>query len=202
MPTSIPQETIPTLDSDAHSTGPAPADGSAGVVLINASIFIGRTPTVYAQAGFRFAGIPVPNGANIISATVGVLAFNLSLTPIVTWRVVAEDVDDAAAWHDTHRPGTGGIPGRGPETTAGVDWDITAPWISGRLYNTPDLKDVVQELVDRPGWATGQDMAFIIRNRGATMGFRVVNALDNGFPARLNITYGPISGQIMRIVIN
>lgn len=206
MGTSIPEEIIPNQNSDGYSNSViADTDGSGGINLVDNNLFMGRDPiagNTYVQSGFRFSTIPVPNAANIISARLTIFSFVNILTDNVEWKITAEKVPDPGAWADGHRPGTGGAPGRGPETTAKVDWDISTPWAISTAYFTPNIKTIVQELVDDVGWASGQSMAFIIRNDGTHLGHRRAWAFGGPGPSRLNITYGPESdGQIMRISI-
>ncbi len=62
-------------------------------------------------------------------------------------------------------------------TTASVAWSPPA-WDSinaaGSAQQTPDLKAVVQEIVDRDGWSAASSMAFIITGSGK----RVAEAYD------------------------
>ena len=40
-------------------------------------------------------------------------------------------------------------------TTARVDWDDAGSWVTDAEYNSPDIKTVIQEIVNRIGWASG-----------------------------------------------
>lgn len=96
------------------------------------------------------------------------------------------------------------VPGRPPETTAKVDWDRTGQ-TAGVRYTSPDLTSIVQEIVDRPGWVSNNDMSFVIRNDGATPTFMwlALRILDSGLyiPTFNCIYYSDITGQVMRMNI-
>src|SRR6185503_13601444 len=57
------------------------------------------------------------------------------------------------------------------------------------LQRTPDLSALVREVIARPGWISGNAMAFIISGTG----HRTAEAADDlgGFPATLRINYWP-----------
>lgn len=44
-----------------------------------------------------------------------------------------------------------------PRTEATVLWDIQEPWstIESSWHDTPDITDIIQEIIDRPGWKAG-----------------------------------------------
>jgi hypothetical protein len=68
-----------------------------------------------------------------------------------TGTVKGEDVDDSATFSTK-----ADFDGR-TRTTASVDIDtITA---EDALWYSYDIKTIIQEIVNRAGWATGQDMA-------------------------------------------
>ena len=52
-------------------------------------------------------------------------------------------------------------------TTAAVSWNNIASWdLLQAKEQTPDLSSIVQEIVDRGGWVTGNSMSFIITGSG------------------------------------
>lgn len=109
--------------------------------------------------GMRFQTITIPNSALIDTATLIFTGRNAHSGANALTRISADDVDDAAVFstkgdYDTRYAA---------RTTARVDWDNIPAWSvdeKGADTTSPDIKTIVQELVDRPGWATGQDMVF------------------------------------------
>ncbi len=45
------------------------------------------------------------------------------------------------------------------KTVASVTWNNLPAWTGGDFYDTLDLSSIIQEIVDRPGWASGNAMA-------------------------------------------
>jgi len=107
--------------------------------------------------GLRWTNVIVPNGATIINATI---QFEVDSTDpdvpiVVRWK--GQDVDNAPAF--TH--GSDFDISSRTNTTAFVDWDIP-DWENtsdeGPAQLTPNLATIVQEIVDRPGWLSGNAM--------------------------------------------
>jgi hypothetical protein len=77
-----------------------------------------------------------------------------------------------------------------PRTAAQVVWN-PAPWTvvneAGPNQRTPDLSSVLQEIVNRPGWTSGNAMVFVVTGTGCRTAF----AYDQSptVAARLVVTY-------------
>jgi hypothetical protein len=71
--------------------------------------------------------------------------------------------DDAAIFSTS----TGDISNR-PRTGASVNWSPPA-WSAGQAgaaQRTPDIKSIIQQIVNRPGWSSGNDLAIILTGSG------------------------------------
>ncbi|MBN2106635.1 MAG: hypothetical protein JW832_04355 [Deltaproteobacteria bacterium] len=152
--------------------------------------------------GLRFRNIDVPSEVNgepvvITSAKIYFTAYagsgNLSSNP-ATLYITAEASDDAAPF----TADAGNISGR-PEVDASkkVTWANVGRWYadSGANADTPDLKELVQEILARPGWVAGNDMVFKIT--GAPGSRRRAYAFESGASKSplLVITYEPCVAQ-------
>lgn len=105
--------------------------------------------------GMRFTNITILQKATIDEAYLTIYAGNSDNGTVVNTRISAEDVDDAATFADNE----GAFDTRwANRTTARVDWDAIAAWTQNTAYNSPEIKTVIQEIVDRDGWASGQDI--------------------------------------------
>lgn len=114
-------------------------------------------------AGLRFRGIQVPQGAVIDSAFVEIYAHEDEGDPsLVTIR--GEASDNAVTYNDVDL-----ISAR-PATTASIFWQITEDWTIWNKYRSPDVKNIIQEIVNRPGWQSGNALAltFTGQDQGAT----------------------------------
>ena len=106
--------------------------------------------------GMRFLNVGILQGAAIASAE---LEFETDELDTGTTDVViyGQDVYDAATFTNT----AFNISNR-PATTASVAWSIP-PWNTvSEKHTTPDISSIIQEIVDRPGWTSGNDMVMMI----------------------------------------
>ena len=144
-----------------------------GTVVINPSKPRGDR-VVFARddfIGLRFPGIDIPKDAVIGEATLSFVA-QFTQTGItdtdVEIRGVLLTAGDISTFTDTDDL----FKDLGPTTTAAVPWDIPA-WNAGEAYvfgitTTPDLKDIVQELVEQADWAAGKPIAFRITDESVS----------------------------------
>ena len=125
------------------------------------------------KIGLRFTGIDVPQGATITEAW---LQFTVDEATSVDTVVGVRAIDqDNAPLFSTSTNITGAS-----KTSAKVNWSIPA-WntvgASGTAQRTPDLKAIVQEIVNRSGWTSGNAIAFVLANG---YGERVAESRDSG----------------------
>jgi hypothetical protein len=113
--------------------------------------------------GMRFNGLSIPPGATIVNAYVQFQADETGSTA-TSLTVQGQAADNAA----TFTTASGSISSR-PKTTAAASWS-PPPWTTvgqaGPDQRTPDIALVIQEIVDRPGWASGNSLVIIITGTG------------------------------------
>jgi len=100
----------------------------------------------------RFQTVPIPQGATITTAYLTFRAKISTTVDDVNTRIRGEDADDTVTFSDLTD-----FDSR-PRTTAQVDWDSIPDWTADTDYDTPEIKTVIQEIVDRAGWASGNSM--------------------------------------------
>lgn len=117
--------------------------------------------TATQKVGLRFQGVNVPRGATVTRAY---LKFTSGLSSSSTANLIVKaQTGDAASFETT----AGNISGRST-TSASVNWNASSAtypmtaWTYGNTYRTPELKDVVQEVVSRTDWCGGSAMGFVI----------------------------------------
>ncbi|WP_300460945.1 PilC/PilY family type IV pilus protein [Desulfobacula sp.] len=110
--------------------------------------------------GIRFLNIAIPHGAVISDAYITFKAKDTE-TGATDLIIKGEDRDDAARFSDTDYD----ITGR-PVTDAVVNWNNVDDWNDNVVYNTPDLASIIQEIISRVGWVSGNDMVFVITGSG------------------------------------
>lgn len=121
--------------------------------------------------GLRFQNIQIPPGSTITNAYIEFTAI-ATLTGAMNIEIAGENVDDAAAFTTTAL----NISGRSKVSQV-VNWG-PADWVANNTYRTDDLKNIAQKIVDRAGWMSGNDMAFIFSNQSASIYKRDAYAWD------------------------
>lgn len=133
-----------TDDGSWHNNGVGSFSTSATVIRIGDS----ATTDDYNRSGWvRFPGIVVPVGATITSATIEVHAAGLT-GAIPQMKIDANAADNPAA------PASRSAVNAMVHTTANATW-TPSTWATPTPYTSPELKTVIQELINRPGWASG-----------------------------------------------
>lgn len=141
-----------------------------------------------ATAGFRFQTLNIDQGATITSAILRLYVEYKAGSPEL--RIYGDDVDDADYFSASN------LPTDISKTTSYVDWNPTATGSSD-----VDITDIVQEIVNRGSWASGNDIRFSIFNNKATSAFELVtlNEFGDANPAELLVTYSegtPVTASI------
>ena len=138
--------------------------------------------------GLRFQGITIPRASTILDATIDFTAYETERkAAALTFH--GQDIDAAPTFSVTVTD----ISTR-TTTTASVDWRPVPAWEEvGETYQTPDLSAVVQEIVDRNGWSSGNPLAFIITGSGSRAAVSYDGAASEGnetLAPRLRVAYG------------
>ncbi|MCP5081122.1 MAG: tandem-95 repeat protein [Alphaproteobacteria bacterium] len=147
-----------TDDAEEAASGTMYFD-SSDLELVDDPEFNGNGQTV----GLRFSGIGIPRGAVITAAY---LQFQADQTDssATALQIRGQAADNAAAFTAT----SGDLTSRATTSTA-VPW-APAAWTTegeaGLAQRTPDLTDLVQQIVDRPGWAPDNALAFLVSGTG------------------------------------
>ena len=113
--------------------------------------------------GMRFNGLVIPPGATITNAYVQ-FETDETTSDATSLTIQGEDVDTAATF-----VGTSGNVSSRPITSASVAWSPPA-WptkdAAGPDQRTPDISSVIQEIVNRSGWMSGNSLVIVITGSG------------------------------------
>jgi len=149
--------------------------------------------------GMRFTNVTIPQAATITAAYMTLRSYITRTANTVKSRISAEDVDDAPTFANS----AGGFVARwNNRTTARVDWDAIPAWTLDSDYNSPEIKTVIQEVIDRASWASGNDIVIFWedydgRTTAATACLRQGYSYDGSttYCAKLVITYIVAGGK-------
>jgi hypothetical protein len=134
--------------------------------------------------GLRFPGVDLPAGASITSAHLQFQADEAD-SGLASLVVEGEASDDAAPFVNS----SGNLSSR-PRTSSSVPWsppDWNLVGEAGPAQQTPDLSAILQEIVSRPGWSSGQALALLVTGSGTRVA-ESVNGDAAGAP-RLHVEF-------------
>ncbi len=60
----------------------------------------------------------------------------------------------------------------GTGRTSNVAWTSLPAWIDGVQYDTPQLKDILQTVINRAGWGSGNALIFFVDDSNSPNGVR------------------------------
>jgi PKD repeat protein len=124
--------------------------------------------------GIRFNGLTIPPGAAIVNAFIQ-FQVEESASEATTLTIEGQAVDNAPTFADVRYNVSSRL-----RTTASVPWS-PVPWTTkgdaGPEQQTPNIATVIQEIVNRPGWSSGNSLVIIIAGTGE----RVAESFD-GIP--------------------
>jgi hypothetical protein len=64
-------------------------------------------------------------------------------------------------------------------TTASVDWSEIESWTSGNPYDTPDISAIIQEIVRKGAWSSGNAIQIMIKRDTPGTADRVFETYDD-----------------------
>jgi hypothetical protein len=118
---------------------------------------------LFQLVGMRFNSLSIPQGATITNASIQFQA-DETHSGATNLMIEGEASDNALAFTNANA----NISSR-TLTATSVEW-TPAPWTTvgeaGSDQQTPDITSVIQEIVDRPGWSSGNSLAVIISGSG------------------------------------
>lgn len=168
----------PTLDISVGSSTDdcrvIPDIAYSFIDLDDSSIYVGRTPMDPSNhAGYRFVNILIPPLSGIDSSYVSFTASSSTSGATANLNIYGDDVDDSATFSTLSN-----FNGRS-KTTEVVAWNSISSWTAETVYDSPEIKTIVQEIVDREGWASGNDISILVYDNASTASaFRQSYAYD------------------------
>jgi len=138
------------------SENDAEESGFGVVTLTSADLDLGG---LYRKVGLRFANVTIQKNAPITRAYIEFATASQDSTS-TTFTIEAVAQDNPAVFT------TGGfnISAR-PVYSQSVDWAMNYAWLTtDEVHQSADITALVQKLVNRSGWASGNAMAFVISN--------------------------------------
>ena len=156
----------PTVYSQiaASSDDAEEEEGTNNISLTSSDLELVNDDGVNQTVGLRFVDLNIPKGARIDTAFIQFTTDEILDPNACNLQIYGQAADDPQTFLETD----GDITAR-PKTNAMVSWS-PEEWIeedeAGLLQQTPNLKSIVKELVNRDGFNETSAMAFIIEGSG------------------------------------
>ena len=130
--------------------------------IVGGSNYVGCVSTNNTQysMGIRFPAVAIPQGSTINSAYLVVTSSGTYSQNTVSSIIQGEDADTANVFAGTYVDYDGRT-----KTTATVLWYGIDTWVLGSDYVSPNIATVVSEVVNRAGWASGNNMVLFWDDR-------------------------------------
>ena len=119
---------------------------------------IGYTGDYHCDYLARFASVPLPSGAVIDSAFLSLHCSSSQSGTVCNALIYAEDTAAAASFSNWSDYDSRLL------TETAVAWSSIPAQTALNWYRTPDIKGVVQEIVNRGDWTDSSALAFFIRD--------------------------------------
>lgn len=152
----------------------------AGVGTIRYSTGAGKVFTDTFDGAIRFGGVTIPQGTSITLATwyfyvdeIGSGGSNVNL------NIYGIDEDNTADFSSN--------PMGRSQTTASTNY-VSNP--SENTYATITVTSAVQEIVNRGGWSSGNNMGFFIKNNSSPDGNHISDSMGAENDSYLSVQYG------------
>ena len=150
--------TVSSFNDDAFVFGSTSTSYNNAEHYIYAGYASSAYAAPYVMGAFRFQNITILKNATILHAYLRVQAYNVG-SGSSSFTIAGEAYDSPAPYYDPNP-----APGGRPITSAQVAWVVPSAWVEDQVSTSPDIANVVQEIVNRAGWTSGNAMAMHLRN--------------------------------------
>ena len=136
----------------------------------------------YQMSGMRFTNINIPRSATITSAYLKITSINTDYRGQIYGAIAAEASDNPADFSSR-------MIGNAALTTATVAWDFKDAWSPDTQYISPDISNVIQEVVSRSGFSSTNSIAIYYSTRDLSGKARSFASYE----------YNPVSAAILEV---
>ena len=179
---------VVTLTAQLAASSDDANQDSNGLDLTSGTLWLGNASGA-SYAGLRFANLSVPSGASITSARLQVYS-SQSQWLSLNFSLAAEAAGDSSTFSASSPPSLR------PLTTQSVAHQSDTQWLANTWYALDEMAPVIQAVVGRPDWQSGNSLSVILTGTGSAWGRKFVQSWD-GSPAnapRLVIVYTTTGG--------
>lgn len=125
------------------------------------------------NAGMIFRNINIPRGSIINSAIITFTATATLSDTVCNTRFYGENSVSPSTFSSVADYNERSL------TTTYINWDNLSSWTIGSTYDSPEIKTIIQEIIDRDDWQAGKDICIFWKDNGSTSPAR---RAANGYP--------------------
>ena len=145
--------------------------------------------------GLLYDNVTIPQGATITNAYIKFRSEDNSPSSSASVKVYAEDVDNASTFSYTDDDITDRT-----KTTANVTWSIER-WYTNSYYNTDDISSVIQEVINRSNWSSGNKLNIIIEPNSGSDRDAISRDNSSSSAPEIFITYTTGSAHANKFIV-
>lgn len=177
----LPADTTGTIAAQVSASGDDGYATSAGAFDNTGTTgIVGKLIGVTSYSSWIRVAAAIPQGATITSAVIDFVAGANSSATNAVIAIAAEDADNPTA-----PVSQADFAGRA-RTTAVTAW-LPGAWTAGTPVQSPDISTVIQEVVDRPGFVSGNAIQIFLDDNGSSSAASRRFTTYNGNPGRAAI---------------
>ncbi len=151
--------------------------------------------------GIRWLNVTIPQGSPITAAFITLTSNAVQTATVVNTKIIGDDEDNAATFgtianYQSRRGTSVGGANNNLRTTAEVLWDGIGAWALNTAYDSPEIKTVIQEIISRGGWSSGNALALFwddhdVRGTQSAPRYRLSHSFNASPPdsAELTVTW-------------
>lgn len=128
-----------------------------------------------AYAAARFNNVALPQGASVSDAYLIFTAYQTSSSDYASFNISGANEDDPSSFKNYSRYLL-----KNKSKTASVPWTDISKWTKNYSYQSPSVASIVETIVGRSGWESGNDMMFIFSDFVGTRGGYTYNGKPSG----------------------
>ncbi len=141
------------------------------------------------NSSIRFLGVSIPQGSLVLHAYLKLTAYE-SNSETVASKIYANDENNAVAPTSYAEFAALGL------TATSISW-VSSVWTQNVEYTSPDIATVIQEIIDRSGWVSGNALQILWKDNGSDVNvnppYHIKSAHSyNGSPSyapKLSVTF-------------
>jgi hypothetical protein len=151
-----------------------------------ATVWLGNGgSTTGSYTGLRFASVGIPKNAIINTATLQVISSQKQDTTIA-FSIAADATGNSPTFASVTKPSLRA------QTSNKVNHNSSVRWLAGKPYTLDEIKVVIQEIVSRADWQSGNGLSLIMKGASAgSLDRKFIKSFDGGGAAKLVVTYTP-----------